>query len=85
MLAFIDTLLRTLWVVCKTQSFGQTLTKAEVDALIADADENADGKINYSEFCAMMRDTGKTGLKKVVDKGGSYRSARTLRYDGETY
>lgn len=37
------------------KDLGQDLTGAELDAMMKAADTNGDGKINYQEFCKMMK------------------------------
>eukprot|EP00008_Paramoeba_atlantica_P006448 CAMPEP_0201498216 /NCGR_PEP_ID=MMETSP0151_2-20130828/69987_1 /ASSEMBLY_ACC=CAM_ASM_000257 /TAXON_ID=200890 /ORGANISM="Paramoeba atlantica, Strain 621/1 / CCAP 1560/9" /LENGTH=149 /DNA_ID=CAMNT_0047889641 /DNA_START=45 /DNA_END=494 /DNA_ORIENTATION=- len=35
-------------------SFGETLTEAEVEYMMKEADVDGDGRIDYKEFCAVM-------------------------------
>eukprot|EP01106_Pelomyxa_sp_JSP_P013558 TRINITY_DN4098_c0_g1_i12.p2 TRINITY_DN4098_c0_g1~~TRINITY_DN4098_c0_g1_i12.p2 ORF type:complete len:150 (+),score=49.43 TRINITY_DN4098_c0_g1_i12:461-910(+) len=37
------------------ESLGETLTDQEIKHMIEDADLNSDGKIDFQEFCRMMR------------------------------
>ena len=48
-------------------------TLEHIDELLQDADKDKDGKIDYEEFCSMMRPDGKdalqpTGLKMHILK-----------------
>lgn len=36
-------------------NLGEELKKEEIDAIIAEADENGDGQIDYAEFAQMMK------------------------------
>ncbi|KAH3731475.1 calmodulin D [Pelomyxa schiedti] len=37
-------------------AMGETLTAADIKSMILDADMNDDGKIDFAEFCRMMKD-----------------------------